>query len=207
MSCEIRTNRIEPCKNNVGGIDAVYFVNYGDITGIKYNSKGSIVTSVQGGPAAFKYDVRGKSSYSEKIKTSRNNGTTFYEQSLKITLSKLSEQDFINVGELAKGRPNIIIQDNNGNLFLSGAEFGSDMADSDVVTGESMLDLSGYLLNFKALEKTSAKLLYKSSEGQSGVDALNNLGFNIAYNQAGWDYYYRVLADSGVVESLICVKY
>lgn len=206
MSCQIRTNRIEPCKNNVGGIDYIYFVNYGDITSIGYNSKGSIVTSVQGSPAAFKYDVRPSSSYSEKIKSNRNNGTTFYEQTLKITLSKLSEEDFINVGKLATGRPSIIIQDNNGNLFLSGAEFGSDMTDSDVVTGESMLDLSGYLLNFTALEKTSAKLLYKSSERQSGVDALTNIGFNIAFNEAGWDYYYRVIGDGGNVESLICVK-
>ena len=206
MSCQIRTNRIEPCKNNVGGIDSIYFVNYGDIKDIKYNSTRSIITSVGGSPAAFKYNAIGSSSYSEKIKSNSNNGTTFYEQTLKITLSKLSEEDFVNVAELAKGRPNIIIQDNNGNLFLSGADFGSNMTDSDVVTGESMSDLSGYVLKFKALEKTSAKFIDKVSEGQLGVDALSRLGFNIAYNQAGWDYYYRVIEDEGIVESLINVK-
>jgi hypothetical protein len=31
--CEITTGRLEVCKDVVGGLDAIYFINYGD-----YNS-------------------------------------------------------------------------------------------------------------------------------------------------------------------------
>ena len=34
MSCDIANGRLEPCKDSVGGINAVYFVNYGDITSV-----------------------------------------------------------------------------------------------------------------------------------------------------------------------------
>jgi len=30
MSCEVANGRLEVCKDAVGGIDAIYFVNYGD---------------------------------------------------------------------------------------------------------------------------------------------------------------------------------
>jgi len=206
MGSNIRINRTEPCKNNVGGINSVYFVNYGEIKGVTYSSNGAVITSVDGTPAAFKFNANGSSSYSETIKSSSRNGTTFYEQNLKITLPKLSEQDQISIDSLAKGRPNIIIQDNNGNLFLSGLDFGSNMIDSNVITGENMLDLSGYVLNFKAMEKFSSKFLYRTNERQSDGDALSRLGFAVAYSQSSWDYYHRVVENEGFVESLLCLK-
>ena len=30
MSCDIANGRIEPCKDAVGGLDAIYIINYGD---------------------------------------------------------------------------------------------------------------------------------------------------------------------------------
>ena len=30
MSCDLANGRLEVCKDAVGGIDAVYFINYGD---------------------------------------------------------------------------------------------------------------------------------------------------------------------------------
>ena len=33
MACDITTARAEPCKDSVGGINAVWIVNYGDIKG------------------------------------------------------------------------------------------------------------------------------------------------------------------------------
>lgn len=31
--CDIAAGRIEPCKDSIGGLDAIYFVNDGDLTG------------------------------------------------------------------------------------------------------------------------------------------------------------------------------
>ncbi len=37
MACDLGFGRIEPCKDSVGGLKAVYFVNYGEIVGVTYN--------------------------------------------------------------------------------------------------------------------------------------------------------------------------
>ena len=38
MACQITLGRIEPCKDSIAGIDAVYFLNDGDITGFTYDA-------------------------------------------------------------------------------------------------------------------------------------------------------------------------
>jgi len=49
MACDITTARAEPCKDSVGGINAVCFVDYGDITGIAYDSTDvDVIDSVLG---------------------------------------------------------------------------------------------------------------------------------------------------------------
>jgi hypothetical protein len=51
MACDITLGRTEPCKDSVGGINAVYFVNFGDITGITYDSTDEdVIDAVAGDP-------------------------------------------------------------------------------------------------------------------------------------------------------------
>ena len=38
MACDISLGRIEPCKDSVGGLDAVYFINDGDMTGVTFDA-------------------------------------------------------------------------------------------------------------------------------------------------------------------------
>ena len=37
MSCDISRGRLEPCKDSVGGLNAVYFVNKGDLDAVTYD--------------------------------------------------------------------------------------------------------------------------------------------------------------------------
>ena len=160
MACDITTARAEPCKDSVGGINAVWIVNYGDITGITYDSTDvDVIDAVLGSPMAYRYEVRGSSTYSESIQSSRENGTTAFEQVLELSLKKLSKEDHKTIKLLSFGRPNIIIEDNNGNLLLSGAEHGADVTGGTIVTGGAMGDMSGYTLSFTGLEKIPANFI------------------------------------------------
>jgi hypothetical protein len=160
MSCDITRGRLEPCKDSVGGIDAIYFINYGDLGTITYNSTDAdAIDSVAGTPDAYEFDVRGSSSYSENIQSSRENGTTYFEQVLELTLNKLSAKDHKTIKLLAQGRPNIIIKDNNGNLLLAGLEHGCDVTGGTIVTGGAMGDNSGYTLSFTGMEKVPANFI------------------------------------------------
>ena len=143
MACDITLGRTEPCKDSVGGINAVYFVNFGDITGITYDGTDTdVFDAVAGSPSAYKYEVRGNSTYTENIQSSRENGTTAFEQVLELTLKKLTKEDHKTVKLLAFGSPTILVEDNNGNVFVAGLEHGLDVSGGTIVSGASMGDMS-----------------------------------------------------------------
>jgi hypothetical protein len=171
MACDISLGRLEPCKDAVGGLNAVYFVNFGDATGYTYNGTNTdVIDEVSGSPEAFKYDLKGTSSYTETITSSRENGTTFFEQKLSLTLKKLTITQHKQIKLLAYGRPQVIVEDNNGNFFYCGLEHGMDVTGGTIVTGAAMGDLSGYTLELTGMERTPANFI---------GDTLAGAGFDI----------------------------
>jgi hypothetical protein len=173
MACDIATGRLEPCKESVGGINAVYFVNYGDmpLSGVTYDvTDTDMIASVGTGIAAYKFDVRGASTYTENIQSSRENGTTAFEQVLELQLKKLTKEDHKVIKLLSYGRPHIVIEDNNGNFLLSGLEYGMDVTGGTVVSGTAMGDMSGYTLTFSGMEKVPANFI---------DDTLSAAGFTV----------------------------
>ena len=180
MACDITLGRTEPCKDSVGGINAVYFVNFGDITGITYDSTDvDVIDAVAGSPNAYKYEVRGNSTYTENIQSSRENGTTAFEQVLELTLKKLTKEDHNTIKLLSFGRPNILIEDNNGNVFVAGAEYGADVTGGTVVTGGAMADMSGYTLSVTGMEKAPANFINVAVAGNTPAENIAAAGFTI----------------------------
>jgi hypothetical protein len=163
MACDLTKGRKEPCKDSVGGIKAVYFADFGDIT-IAYDSTDTDVVESLGAVTVFKYELKGNSSFEQTITASRENGTAFFDQTLNLTLKKLTVQDNKELRLLAYGRPHIIVQDYNGNAFLMGAEHGCDVNGGTIVTGGAMGDLSGYTLTFNAQEQVPANFLEGATE-------------------------------------------
>ena len=171
MSCDISRGRLEECKDSVGGISAVYFVNKGDLGAITYDiTDTDVIDAVAGTPSAYKFDVRGTSSFTETPTVSRDNGTAFFEQAMELVLPKLTKKDHNTVKLLAYGSPHVIIEDNNGNFFLAGLEYGMDISGGSIATGAAMGDMSGYTLSFTGMEKVPANFL---------GDSLTAVGFTV----------------------------
>jgi hypothetical protein len=180
MACDFITDgRLEPCKDSVGGINAVYFVDFGSAGFVYDTANTDVIESVTGSPSAYKYEVRGNSTYTENIQSSRENGTTAFEQVLELTLKKLTKEDHKAIKLLSFNRPHIIIEDNNGNAFVSGVEYGADVTGGTVVTGGAMADMSGYTLSFTGMEKTPAKFIEVASAGNTAVENITAAGFTI----------------------------
>jgi len=160
MACDISLGRIEPCKDSVGGLNAIYFVNYGDLGAITYDATNTdVIDGVAGTPSAYKYDLKGTSTFTQNIQSSRDNGTTAFEQVLEVTLKKLTVADHKEIKLLSYGRPHVLIEDNNGNVFVAGLEHGMDVTGGTVVTGAAMGDLSGYTLTLTGMEKAPSNFL------------------------------------------------
>ena len=154
MACTLTTGRELPCKDSVGGIKAVYLADYGTLGTLTVTS--GEVTAISGTPDLFQFDVKGNSSLEQAITSSRENGTTFYEQTLNLTLTKLDLETQQEIVTIAKARPHIFVEDYNGNYFLIGAAHGADVSGGTIVTGAAMADLSGFTLVFSAQETLHA---------------------------------------------------
>jgi hypothetical protein len=154
MACNLTTGRELPCKDSVGGIKAVYLADYGTLGTLTVTS--GEVTAITGTPTLYQFDVKGNSSLDQAITSSRENGTTFYEQTLNLTLTKLDVATQQEIILMAKARPHIFVEDYNGNYFLVGAVHGADVSGGTIVTGAAMGDLSGFTLVFSAQETLPA---------------------------------------------------
>ena len=89
----------------------------------------------------------------------KTNGTTFFEQTLNLTLKKLSKEDHKEIKLLAYGRPHVAVEDYNGNVFIMGLEHGADVSGGTIVTGAAMGDLSGYTLTLSGMEVKPANFV------------------------------------------------
>jgi len=164
MSCDISLGRLKPCKDSVGGIKNIYFVNFGDFGQIDYNSTDTdVIDSLDGAAAgttdAYKYEVHFSSSFTQNIQSSSENGTTAFEQVLEMTLHRLSKEDHKEIKMLAWGHPHVIVEDQNDNFFVAGLVNGMEVTGGTIVTGQALGDLSGYTLTLTGMERVPANFL------------------------------------------------
>jgi len=162
MACDLTLARTEPCKDVVGGIDKVYFVNYidGIVSTLTYDMTNTdVIDAISGTPSAYSYEVKDACSFTQNIQSDRSTGTTVFEQVLELTLKKLSVADHKELKLLVWGRPHVIVLDNNGNYFMCGLEHGMEVTGGTIVTGSAMNELSGYTLTLTGMERTPANFL------------------------------------------------
>lgn len=167
MACDIANGRLEVCKDAVGGIDAIYFINFGDYaypTDVTYVTGTDTIDAVANVTSLYKYELKGTNTFDQVITSSRENGTSFVEQTLTVTLKKQDAATHKNVKLLSYGRPNIVIKNRNNQFFLAGIEHGMEITTANVSNGTAMGDLNGYTLTFVGTEKLLANLLDCSTE-------------------------------------------
>ena len=161
MACTLTTGRKIPCKSAFGGIKTVLFADYGTIASIAVDSTTKVATITNASPAPvwFEYDVKGNSSLETTVTSSRENGTTFYTQTLNLTLTFLDAKTQAELQLLAVARPYAVVVDYYGNSFLCGFENGMEVTGGTVVTGAAAGDLSGFTLTFEGMEEEAPYFL------------------------------------------------
>lgn len=161
MSCLITQGRQEVCKESVGGLAGVYFINY--TTGSFTKNGNGEVTALPSGSTVYYYELKGNSTYTETVNSSRDNGTTFFSQELVLNLKKLTNEMTTQLKLMAYGRPQIIVWTMNGEALLVGEREGADVTAGTIQTGGAMGDLYGYSVTFTGMEKLPAAFLSGST--------------------------------------------
>ena len=168
MPCSIAKGRVLPCKSAVGGLKNIYFSNYdADISDLIPTAG---VITFDNTETFYKYEIKGNSSLETAINSSRENGTTFYESTLNATFTFLDSATQEEIKLLAAGRPQIVIEDNNGTFFLVGKDHGAEVTGGTIVTGAAMGDLSGFTLTLTAQETAPPFFCDAPTTGGTDID-------------------------------------
>jgi hypothetical protein len=160
MACDLSAGRQEVCKESIGGLSTVYFINY--TTGSFATDANGYITSFPSA-SAYQYTLKGTSAYTETVNTSRENGTTFFSQELVLNLKKITQEMSTQLKLMAYGRPQIVVVTNNGDSFLVGKTLGADVTAGTIQTGAALGDLYGYSVTFTGTEPVPANFMSGST--------------------------------------------
>ena len=129
------------------------------------------MSSLTGSVAGWtKWDVKGNSNLETTVTSSRENGTTFYTQTLNATFTYLDAQTQNELQVVAVGRPYVAVEDYYGNVFLCGFENGMELTSGTTVTGSAPGDLSGFTIVMEGMEE-SAPYFLSSATLLTPIDA------------------------------------
>ena len=157
MACVLTTGRKEPCKDSVGGLTKVYFTDFDAFDRSDCTFSGQTVTGITvTSKSVWQFDLKGTSTFEQTINSSRENGTVFYDQILTLDLHKLDAATHDELALIVAARPKIFVEDNNGNIFIAGLDYGMDVNGGTIATGSALGDKSGYNLTLQSSEKQAA---------------------------------------------------
>ena len=166
MACDLTKGRLVDCKDQIGGLKAIYICKgfnnnisaVATINTTEMTAAGFATWSGQSGSATtvFKYDlVPNLSSMTVNIQSDNANGTTFFNQTLSVTLQKIDHDMTNELRLMAYSRAQIFVQDENDNVFLLGIDNGCYVTGGTVVTGAAKGDMTGYTIEWGAEERNA----------------------------------------------------
>lgn len=174
MACDITSGFALGCRDNTGGIKAIYILS-GSVSGI--SESGNEITDISGSGVFYQFDLqRGTSDFTETINGSTENQTVFYEATINAAFAKLQTSTRNQVKVLAQNPDLKIIVETNNNT--SGSKFiyvgrtnGAALNAGQGQSGTALGDANGYTLTFTAQEPAPADII----TGTTLADALTGI--------------------------------
>ena len=164
MACNLTRGRLVDCKDVIGGLRNVFFVSsysanaeaQATISSDIMATAGFATWDVSSGSktTVYQYDLRPDlSSMTVNLQADPATGTTFFEQTLSLTLQKQTAADANQMRLIAYNRSQIFVLDTNDNVYLLGLRNGMDMTSGAIASGAAKGDLTGYTWGFVGKEK------------------------------------------------------
>ena len=157
MACALTQNYVLDCRDSLGGLKSVLFIEAGNVTSTTEALGVVTAISLAVGKFFYKYDlIKETSSFTETITASVQNGTIFYAQELTVILNKLQANTRNEILLLAQNSLVAIAEDRNGKYWMLGKLGGLDLTAGTSASGVATGDRSGYELTFSGQEKALA---------------------------------------------------
>ena len=196
MACNLTRGLLVDCKDQIGGLKKIFFTQsycsdirasatFNGTNALQMDTAGFANWDIYGGSTVnvYQYDLRPNlSSMTVNVNSDPATGTTFFEQTLSITLQKLSVAQTNELKLISYNRSQVFVLDNNDNVFLLGMDNGCDVSGGTAVSGAAKGDMTGFTLELRAEEKDPMIWLPATAgggtakypfDGLSDEDALN----------------------------------
>lgn len=152
MSCAITGGYALDCRDSVGGIKALYINGLENVTA--YTTASGTVSGLTKSAVFYKYELEDETSNAEFTGTgNRQNGTYFCAQKVMAVFLKQQYATRDLLRTLAKKRLVIVVEDNNGKLWVYGKDTGLMVTTNTGVLGTAKGDKNGYDITFEGNEK------------------------------------------------------
>lgn len=160
MACtQTLTGITRDCLRNIGGIRTVWIANHADIASIDYIETGTFSGfNMKTAKKFYEYQfARGTASLSSNYQVNAENGTKYVQSDLVLVFNRMDTTKRNAIRALLGAELVIVAEDNNGQMWVLGANHqgpafgpavvGAD-SDSDGLTGTAYADRNGYSITF-----------------------------------------------------------
>lgn len=160
MACAQITGYTEMCLFNMPGIKKIYITNFENVTATTQSSIGTITDIDLSDSTKFQEFVfrDNTCSIDEEGNISIENGTTYWTQTVNLTIPKRHAALRDKILVLAAGQPKlaVIVKDNNDLYWFFGLTNGAYLKSAKTGSGTKKDDANNYTLSIVAEEPTSA---------------------------------------------------
>ena len=153
------------CETNSGGVKTIRIADFENVTAVTIGAStapqvGDWVDAITMATASFyKFETnKNVNLFQETVAIDMTAGTTFFNQVFTLVLSRRETTKRTAIDQLISGQKqlSLIIEDSNGNFWLSGLSEGSYVTAIDGGTGTAKADANGYTITFTAMEPLQA---------------------------------------------------
>lgn len=154
MACSLTQGySLGACKDGVGGIKEVYFIEFTNVSAMTEASGVITALTKETGTRFYKYQLqRETGTFKETIESNPQNNTVAYRPELTVVLNRLQTAVRNEILLLAKNLLMAVVKDRNDKYWLLGRTGGLDLTAGEAGPGTAATDRSGYSLTFTGVE-------------------------------------------------------
>lgn len=145
MACALTSGYTLDCRDSVGGVIELYFIEAGNVTNINEASGNVTAITKASGKVFRKYEQEQDTAFFvENLNSNVQNGTIFYQQELTLVINKMATALRNELLLLIKNRLVAIAKDANGTYWLLGKTRFLHATAGNSGTGTASADRNGY---------------------------------------------------------------
>lgn len=157
MACALTSGYTLDCRDSIGGIVEIYFIEAGNVSSIT-EASGVVTTITKASGKVFrKYEQdQDTAFFVENLNSNVQNGSLFYQQELTIVCNKMQTATRNELLLLNKNRLIAVAKDANGAYWLLGKTRFLHATAGNSGSGTASGDRNGYTFTYTALEPSLA---------------------------------------------------